>query len=210
MLVWSSRKNRCALAIIVAAAFWTAAAPAREHEIWFCQNGGTAVWGDDSDPSNRTYYEEMYPDPVFGVLSICDLDPANTFLGGAWLHDRYFHSWHWWAEVWLANHFDPIVPRQVDVEFWKGAGITPYERIATASVMVNNGPPGARYVFDFGAHDILAHLDTIFLKIIYHGVSGDTQVYWHHETCPTALHAEGEPLGVEPATWRMIKGLYKR
>lgn len=201
--------HRCVVASAFVLILWVAPSLAIEHEIWICTNGGSAVWGDDSDPGHRTYWEDMVWCPCsFGELSVCDLDAANAYSGRAWMFEVYFSAWHWWAEVWLANTQSPVTARRVDAELWV-EGFPPGQRLATASVTVTNGSPAAKYVFDFGTQTIAAFPATVVLKIIYYGSSVDTQIYWNHETCATGLYGEGESLGVVPATWGTIKAFYK-
>lgn len=174
---------------------------------WYCDNLGNPVWGDGTGPSQH-FWEPMHETPSFGSVSICDLDPVNPFYACSPAYDRVFYGTHFWAEIWLGNNYRPIVPRQVDAELYTGSWGQPGIKVASATVMVTDSMPGAKYVFDFGVQDVYLTTYQLILKIIYYGPLGDTHIYWDNESYPTAVHAEGF-VSVESATWGRIKALYR-
>ena len=183
------------------------AAPATAQLNWYVENYGNPVWGDIGG-GNRVFWEPMHVVPIFGPVSFVDLDPGNAYFASTGNYDRVFWSTHFWAELWLANNFSPVVPRQVDVELWTGDWELPVTFVASASATVNNAAPAQQYVFDFGVIDLFATTYTIILKIIYNGPLGDTHIYWANASYPSGLYSDA-PVPVEPSTWGKIKSMYQ-
>jgi hypothetical protein len=183
------------------------AVPAAGQLNWIVENWGDPIWGSGSG-ANQTFWEPMNTVPILGPVSFVDLDPNNPYFASSGAYDRVFRSTHFWAELWLANNFTPVVPRQVDVELWTGDWQLPVTFVASASATVNNAPPAQKYVFDFGTIDLYATTYTIILKIIYTGPLGDTHIYWANASYPTGLYSDA-PVPVDPSTWGRIKSLYR-
>jgi hypothetical protein len=150
----------------------------------------------------------MHEVPIFGAVSFVDLDPNHPYFASTGAYDRVFWDKHFWAELWLANNYTPVVPRTVVVELWTGDWENPVFHAASASAVVDNAPPAQRYVFDFGVIDLYATTYTIILKIIYNGPLGDTHIYWANASYPTGLYSNA-PVPVAPSTWGKIKAMYE-
>ena len=205
------RTLHCKCLYVAIAAFFVIgalAAPAAAQLTWYAENFGEPIWGPHSVPPD--FWEPMNETPIYWgpECSFVDLDPENPYWTYSGWTDRIFRDTHFWAELWLANNFVPVVPRQVDVELWLGDDNNPVAFVASASVMVNNAAPAQQYIFDFGAMDLYPALAAILLKIIYYGPLGDTHIYWASESCPTGLYSDA-PVPVEPSTWGKVKALYE-
>ena len=183
------------------------AAPAAGQLNWYVETWGDPVWG-DSGGGNHVFWEPMNEVPIFGPVSFVDLDPGNAYFASTGNYDRVFWATHFWAELWLANNFSPVVPRQVDVELWTGDWENPVTLAASASATVTNAAPAQKYVFNFGVIDLFVTTYTIILKIIYNGPLGDTHIYWANASCPSGLYSDA-PVPVELSTWGRIKSLYQ-
>jgi hypothetical protein len=200
-------KSGKAIGVILATLFLcvVVAAPAAANFILWVENAGTPVWGDGLGG----FVEPMMSyRPLFGPsCSFNDLDPDNPFIGrgprygGPWFRD--FYSTHFWVELWLANNFNPVTPRRVDVELWSSGVLK-----GTASQMVTNAAPAQKYVFDFGVIDLFAETNMIEIKIVYYGPLGDTHVYWASDACASGLYSDA-PLPADHSTWGGIKALYR-
>jgi hypothetical protein len=204
------RTPKCTILCAALAAFiviCALAAPAAGQLTWYAQNIGEPIWGPHGG-ANPDFWEPMDVLPYFGPeCSFVDLDPENPYFAFSGGTDRIFRNTHFWAELWLANNFIPVVPRQVDVELWLGGHYNPVVFVASASVMVTNAAPAQQYIFDFGAMDLYPATASIILKIIYYGPLGDTHIYWASESCPTGLYSDA-PVPVKPSTWGKIKALF--
>lgn len=203
------RFNLAAIILVVAISITTGSAGALvdgPYLSWVCWNQGDPVWGDSGPPP--MYWEPMWPEygPT-GNCSMCDLDPLNPFCANTGFMDRMWGGVHLWAELWLANNFEPAVPRRVDVELWTGIDQNLGALHATATAMVTNTMPAQRYVFDFGAPLHAGGPVELQLRIVYYGPLGDTHVYWNGLTCPTGLYSD-MPIAVTPQTWGGVKSLY--
>jgi hypothetical protein len=196
------------MAAAVFLVFCFLATPVAAQLSWKVENAGDPVWG-GSGPPNPDYWEQMAVYPVYGPsCSFVDLDPDNPYFAISGAYDRVFRNTHFWAELWLANNFIPVVPRQVDVELWTGGWYNPVYLAASASATVNNAAPAQKYTFDFGIIDLHVTTYSIILKIIYYGPLGDTHIYWANASCPTGLYSDA-PVPTESSTWGKIKALYE-
>ena len=188
------------------AVFCFLATPAAGQLAWHVENFGDPIWGPHSVPPD--FWEPMAIYPIYEpTCSFVDLDPDNPYFAFSETTDRIFRNTHFWAKLWLANNYVPVVPRQVDVELWLGGQYNPIVLHASASAMVTNAAPAQPYIFDFGILDLYPALGNIILKIIYYGPLGDTHIYWANESCPTGLYTDA-PVPAEPSTWGKIKALY--
>lgn len=202
----SSTTLCAAFALTMTAASVAAISPPLEYETWFVSHMGSGCWGEPG-----VYYELMIPAEsyAFGDLQVCALSPENPYFGLSPAYERVLRGCHFWAEIWLANHVEPAVSRRVDAKLWSGFD-GPVFLHSTASVMVANGAPGAKYSFDFGYFDTFdLILSRLWVEIVYYGPAGETHVYWNHPTCPTALRVEGTSIAVEAKTWGRIKSLFR-
>ncbi len=118
-----------------------------------------------------------------------------------------YSGFHFWADIWFANNYAGA--NTITVELRRGAWMNQGTLIASATGTVTNVMPGALYTFNFGVIPTLVlNNESLIVKIIYTGMSGDTHIYWDQPNYPSALNADREvPTGA--ATWGKIKALYE-
>lgn len=182
------------------------AAPPPTVTTWYFDDSGVVGWGQNGW-ANPPQWEWMDAGPLAGTLPYYDLDPQNPYYACSSVLTADFSGFRFWADIWFANNYAGA--NTITVELRRGGWLNQGTLIASATGTVTNIMPGALYTFDFGVIPTLVlNNESLIVKIIYTGMSGDTHIYWDLSTAPSALNADRE-VPVDAATWGKIKALYE-
>jgi hypothetical protein len=194
------------VAAVVAMATLAGVCAAVPLHTWYFDESGTLGWGQNGW-ANPPQWEWMDAGPLSNPLPYYDLDPANPYYACSGAHSADYSGLYFWADIWFANNY--ISANTITVELRKGGWYNQGSLVASAvQVVTNQLPGGVKYTFAFGVIPTLVlNNESLVVKIIYSGQSGDGHIYWDLTAYPSALHADA-PVPTDYSTWGKVKALY--